>query len=475
MASLPRVVAVLTSFPCLAVAADLTIVPDDQDEILLHVIADAQCPLVCPPPTPCCQNFDAIIEKLNQEVPDLTMLNGDLVICSYEQTYLDQFLQRWNAIQGEKHFALGNHEADHDAYFEWVDPNDHYVPAVTYEPLFRWGTPDYRRWYSIHVGDPPRVALFILNNNSDSWMDDDACYRFCGTPPDSLNQAVSSQRVWLNAEIDALPPTVQFVLICLHRTYYGVEDFLCRPNVEMSFCDREFAPAETLRTGAVSLLRDLESIPERSNVRRVIVASGDQHCFAITKPIRKNVRDDAHGIPYITLGGAGAPIQRSTVFPAPGKIPGGLLKHAFDDKHFWTEFRVFPDEVRFTVREAYSDSLLYTQSWGLEGGPLESPTPDAAACLASLECFPNPARGDGLQFLFCPPASLADASLEDLSVYDVQGRRVRSLFRGGWQDGTYLRSWDLRDEDGRRVAAGRYYVRARAGAEAYSEPFTVLR
>ncbi len=456
-------------------AADLVVTPVDQDNILLHVLADPQCPLVCPPPTPCCDNFDAVIGNMNLEVPDLTMLNGDLVLDSAEQASLDVFLARWDAILGEKHFVLGNHEADPDPYGIFRDPLDHWFPAVTYEPLFRHGTPEYRRYYSIHVGNPPRVAVLALNNNSDSWVDDEVCYIYCGTPNDQLNHAGSPQRAWLEAEIDAMPSTVEVVLVCVHRTYYGVENYLCRGNVLMSGGEVGTAPAETLRTGETSFLRVLESIPERTNAERVLVLSGDQHCFAITHPIRRNVRDDADGIPFVVLGGAGAPIRRSAVYPAPGKIPAGLLRHAFDDKHFWTQVLVTTDDVQLHVREAYSDSLLFEASWSL-GPPIPTATPEPARPPASgLSCLPNPVRGSLAHIRYRPPRPLDTADLDELAVYDLHGRRVRSLHRGGWSDGEYVREWDLTDEDGRPVASGQYYLLARAGARIASEKFTVIR
>lgn len=457
-------------------AQDLWIPGMDQSNLRLNVIADPQCPITCGgPDIPCCATFAANIVDMNTRVPDLTMLNGDLTIDSHDQIYVDQFLDHWDDVVGEKHFVLGNHEADPHENFTWADPEDHYVPAVQHEPLFGYGTPEYRRWYSIYLGSPPRVAVFALNNCSDSYIDDEICYLFCSTPNDLLNHAGSPQREWLESEIDALPPTIVSVLVCLHRSYYGVENYLCRPNVLYSSAEFAEAPQETLRTGAVSFLRVLESIPSRSNVQRVIVASGDQHCFAITRPIRQNVRDDENGIPYIVLGGGGAKNNRSAVYPAPNKIPNGLLVGAFDDKWFNTTFQFKSDEIRFTVREAYSDSLLHESAWPLEpvtGAPVLANADDTW----DLELRPNPVSRHG-------PAKVSielrapgpSVTIDRLSIVDIAGRRLKRLAARGEElrDGD-VKTWNLRDDAGNRVAPGVYLVVARSGSNVATKKIVVL-
>ncbi len=457
-------------------AQDQWITPVDQNDIRINVIADPQCPITCGDAyTPCCQTFAANIEHMNTRVPDLTMLNGDLVIDNHDSQYVDQFLDLWNDVLGEKHFVLGNHEADPHENFTWVNPDDHWVPAVQHEPLFGYGTPDYRRWYSIYVGNPPRVAVLAMNNCSDSHVDDEICYVFCTQPNDWINHAASPQRIWLNETIDALPSTVEAVLVCVHRTYYGVENYLCRPNVRYSYDEYAEAPAETLRTGEVSFLRDLESIPERTNVQRVIVASGDQHCFAITHPIRRNVRDDENGIPYVVLGGGGAKNKRSAVYPNLNKIPAGLYLDGFDDKWFNTTFRFTPEEIRFTVREAYSDTLLHESAW-----PLSQPT--AAPAIASndasptLDAFPNPVSKRGpatVSIQLAVPGG--PMKLDRFGIVDVAGRRVKRLAPRGQMvtDGT-VKTWNLRDDAGNRVVPGVYLAVARFGASIVTKKIVVL-
>jgi len=52
----------------------------------------------------------------------------------------------------------------------------------------------------------------------------------------------------------------------------------------------------------------------------------------------------------------------------------------------------------------------------------------------------------------------------EISLYDVRGRRVRVLARGGFAAGDQSLSWDGRDTTGRRVAPGVYFALVRVGA-----------
>jgi flagellar hook assembly protein FlgD len=50
-----------------------------------------------------------------------------------------------------------------------------------------------------------------------------------------------------------------------------------------------------------------------------------------------------------------------------------------------------------------------------------------------------------------------------VSIYDVAGQRVRTLHSGTLGTGETSVRWDGRDDDGRKVAAGVYWVRATDG------------
>jgi hypothetical protein len=62
-----------------------------------------------------------------------------------------------------------------------------------------------------------------------------------------------------------------------------------------------------------------------------------------------------------------------------------------------------------------------------------------------------------------------------LEIYDVRGRRLRSLERGSMDPGTYVRNWDGRDESGSPQASGIYFARLRVGTVSESKKLTLLK
>jgi hypothetical protein len=95
--------------------------------------------------------------------------------------------------------------------------------------------------------------------------------------------------------------------------------------------------------------------------------------------------------------------------------------------------------------------------------------PPLVARLA-LEALPDPARG-ATRFR----VSLPSASNLVVSIYDVLGRRVRTIERGARPAGVHLLDWDARDDAGRAVASGVYLARLDAGGERLSRKFLHAR
>jgi hypothetical protein len=82
-------------------------------------------------------------------------------------------------------------------------------------------------------------------------------------------------------------------------------------------------------------------------------------------------------------------------------------------------------------------------------------TAPAAPTVTALEAaYPNPFR-DATHLAL----SLARAGQMSVVVFGVDGRAVRTLAGGRWEPGVYRLDWDGRDDDGRPVAAGVYFVR----------------
>jgi len=72
--------------------------------------------------------------------------------------------------------------------------------------------------------------------------------------------------------------------------------------------------------------------------------------------------------------------------------------------------------------------------------------------------YPNPLRGEAhVRF------ALPRRTEVELSVYDIQGRRVKVLARGVYDAGYYVVRFDGRDSRGRRLSQGIYFLRLKAG------------
>jgi photosystem II stability/assembly factor-like uncharacterized protein len=95
---------------------------------------------------------------------------------------------------------------------------------------------------------------------------------------------------------------------------------------------------------------------------------------------------------------------------------------------------------------------------------------EAPADLRLGEGAPNPFRGStSIEFAVGRPGHVR------LTVHDAAGRRVRMLVDGPFEAGTAVASWDGRDEGGRRVAAGVYFLTLEGAGTSRSGKVTLLR
>ncbi|MBM3288333.1 MAG: hypothetical protein FJY88_13455, partial [Candidatus Eisenbacteria bacterium] len=63
----------------------------------------------------------------------------------------------------------------------------------------------------------------------------------------------------------------------------------------------------------------------------------------------------------------------------------------------------------------------------------------------------------------------------EISVFDVGGRLVRTLFRGTAASGDHETTWDGLDESGRPVGSGTYFARLKAGGECRTAKITLVK
>jgi hypothetical protein len=71
--------------------------------------------------------------------------------------------------------------------------------------------------------------------------------------------------------------------------------------------------------------------------------------------------------------------------------------------------------------------------------------------------------------------SLAQSGPVHLTVYSLDGRRVRTLLDEAREAGEYHVTWDGRDAQGSPASPGVYFVRLAAGPRTYSQTIVYLR
>jgi len=81
------------------------------------------------------------------------------------------------------------------------------------------------------------------------------------------------------------------------------------------------------------------------------------------------------------------------------------------------------------------------------------------------------AREGGVEIRYSLAAGVAGA---EVALFDVAGRRVRSLVHGQRETGAFTLQWDRRDGGGVRVPRGVYFVRLADGARTWSRKFVLV-
>ena len=100
--------------------------------------------------------------------------------------------------------------------------------------------------------------------------------------------------------------------------------------------------------------------------------------------------------------------------------------------------------------------------------------PQDGAAFAFAPALPNPATATA-RFAFTLPDGERGGSAVRLAVYGADGRRVRTLHEGPLGAGAHQLAWDLRGEDGTRVAVGLYFARLEWAGQKLERKLAVLR
>jgi len=84
--------------------------------------------------------------------------------------------------------------------------------------------------------------------------------------------------------------------------------------------------------------------------------------------------------------------------------------------------------------------------------------------------YPNPFNPSTTLRLYIPVSGEVD-----LGVYDLQGRRVRTLHTGGMSSGWHTMVWDGKDDKGHGQASGLYFMRAKSSGEVSVRKMTLIK
>jgi len=114
------------------------------------------------------------------------------------------------------------------------------------------------------------------------------------------------------------------------------------------------------------------------------------------------------------------------------------------------------------------DLDIATMTLGDACASVDVPGSPPAVVAPALALAPNPARSTAYIRLSVPGATAAR-----VAIYDAAGREVRDL-TVNVEAGSTLVPWDLRDQRGRRLSAGAYFVTVRAGETTLRSTMTIV-
>ncbi len=130
---------------------------------------------------------------------------------------------------------------------------------------------------------------------------------------------------------------------------------------------------------------------------------------------------------------------------------------------------VYTAPVQITSNDPTTPSMTVTVELTVDSGNATA-TPDAPGPFTLIGAVPNPFNPTTVVRFNLPSAQPAQ-----LSLYDVQGRLVRTLVDGPRPAGLNEVRWDGHDAMGRTVASGTYFARLHAGAQSSVKTLTLVR
>jgi len=120
----------------------------------------------------------------------------------------------------------------------------------------------------------------------------------------------------------------------------------------------------------------------------------------------------------------------------------------------------------FIIRAGVSTGVV-----GVGGDELGLPLPTS---FALSQNYPNPFN-PATTLAFDVPARAGTGEPVSLTVYDIRGRRIRTLIDSALEPGRHTVHWDGRNDRGERVSSGIYLYTLKAGNGSYTRKMTLLK
>jgi hypothetical protein len=153
--------------------------------------------------------------------------------------------------------------------------------------------------------------------------------------------------------------------------------------------------------------------------------------------------------PYKVYTGGGIHGNVGIAGPVFENDPLDMMEGITDEYHIYQGIRS-PAWIKTEYRNQKDPANFFTyrqDTWALGADPL---TPS----LLKLNAFPNPLRGMTEITIVAGPADV------EIAVYDIAGHKIRLLRSGALPESPFRLNWDGRDEEGRSLGNGTYFIRA---------------
>jgi len=164
-------------------------------------------------------------------------------------------------------------------------------------------------------------------------------------------------------------------------------------------------------------------------------------------------------------------------------INGGFTPGLVTDGQTWS---VTCDSTGMTANTTYTANLTFQSTDEVLPGGLARP--NVVVHLQATALIPT-GVGDGVpnRLAFLPPSpnptrgtttlgfDLPQRTHVDLAIYDLAGRKVKSIASGTLDAGRWRERWDSTNEDGTQVPAGLYFARFNTSGLQRTERLVVVR